>query len=80
MKVGNLHFFRVCGCFDIVFGPHPCCSSIGSLIIVTLFTGMFLLMSTSINSSYLRSLAHTGILANVLLFISLLFSSPGIPK
>ena len=80
MKVGNLHFYKLCGSLEIVVGPNPCTGTLGAFFILSLFSFMFYLMSTSITSSYFRGIAYTGIIFNIILFICLNLSNPGVPK
>ena len=79
MKIGNLYFFRLCGCIEIFFGPNPFCGVIAGLIILTLFTFVLVMMSSAIMSEYCKNFAHVTIGANVLIFLMLHFSNPGIP-
>ena len=80
MKVGNLRFISICGCFKIVIGPNP---------FVGLFVGMFisgfmcyvmLNMAWVLTSDLLRYIAYSGITLDMALFILLSVSDPGLPS
>ena len=79
MKVGKLTYYRLCG-VDIFLGPNTCCGTLGALVLLTLFSLLFSLMSAAITSDDIRFVARTGIFLEALIYISLCLSNPGVPK
>ena len=79
MKVGNLSYYRFCGCLEVFFGPNPCCGTLGALVLLTLFSSLFTLMSSAISSDRARLVAHIGVAIEILIYLSLCLSGPGVP-
>ena len=79
MKVGNLTYFKSCGCINIWFGPNPCCGLLAGTFVMTLLTYVLLSMAEVLPTLTTKIIGYAGIIINMILFISMHLSGPGLP-
>ena len=79
MKVGNLRVYRLF-CCDIVLGPKPVVGPMCCFVMGGLFTTVLSMMTFAIEPSIWRTIAIISIVVNILIFLRLCFSNPGLPR
>ena len=80
MKVGNLHFTRFFGCFNIVMGANPCLCLGASLCMYTLAGAMLIGFAVAMPAGILKTIVWAIIVWDSLTFLFLCLSNPGVPK
>ena len=63
----------------MVIGPNRACAPIAGIFLLCMFGWVLLTMASVLPSLTLRLIAYTGIGINVIIFIALNFSDPGLP-
>ena len=80
MKVGNLTFISICGCCKIVIGPNPFVGLFVGIFISGFMCYVMLNMAWGLTSDFLRYIGYAGISLEMILFILLCVSNPGLPS
>ena len=80
MKVGNLTFLSIGGCFNIVIGPNPVAGLFIGLFISGFMFWVLINMAWVLTKDWMRYVGYFAISLEMLLFITLSFSNPGLPS
>ena len=80
MKVGNLHFTRFFGCFNIVVGPSPC-MQLGATMCMYCLTGAMLIgFAFAMPEGTMKTIMWAMIGLISFIFFCLSLSNPGVPR